>query len=85
MTGMLAMSLAGHDKGTLYYILKSDGESVDLVDGRIRTIEHPKHKKCKHIQLIKERQEELIALNESGKLRNEDIKRVLKARQKRPV
>ena len=85
MTGMLAMSLAGHDKGTLYYIRRSDGENVDLVDGRIRTLDHPKRKKCKHIQVIKEIQEELIALEESGKLHNEDIRRVLKARQKRPV
>ncbi len=85
MTGMLAMSLAGHDKGTLYYILEADEKGVELVDGRIRTLSNPKRKKRKHIQLIKEIQEELIALEKSGKLHDEDIRRVLKARQKRPV
>ena len=32
--GMLAYSLAGHDKGSLYYIVKADERFVWLSDGK---------------------------------------------------
>lgn len=44
LTGMYAYSKAGHDKGTLYLIIKEDKESVTLCDGLLKTIEHPKKK-----------------------------------------
>lgn len=49
--GYLARSLAGHDKGRLYIILKADGEYVDLTDGKTRTVKQPKRKKKKHMQV----------------------------------
>ena len=48
MTGMFAISLAGHDKGRMYVIIKDDGEYVYLADGNIRPFERPKKKKRKH-------------------------------------
>ncbi|MCD8347584.1 MAG: KOW domain-containing RNA-binding protein [Lachnospiraceae bacterium] len=70
-SGMLAVSLAGHDKGTLYVVLKEKSGSapgqeesassvkerdfdayVLLADGKRRTLDHPKRKKAKHIQVI---------------------------------
>lgn len=51
--GMLAKSLAGHDKGKLYVILQMDEAYVYLVDGEIRTIGNPKKKKWKHVQIIR--------------------------------
>ena len=53
MTGMLAASKAGHDKGTIYVIIKEETEYIYLVDGKIRTLEKPKKKNKKHIQIIK--------------------------------
>ncbi len=50
--GMLAESLAGHDKGHVYVILEADEAYVYLADGVIRTIERPKKKKKKHVQII---------------------------------
>ena len=50
--GMLARSKAGHDKGQLYVIYDVDETYVYLVDGRIRTIDKPKKKKRKHVQII---------------------------------
>ena len=35
MTGMFATSLAGHDKGQIYVIIKEEGEYVYLADGHI--------------------------------------------------
>jgi len=69
-SGMLAVSLAGHDKGTLYVVLteksgssseeegvsswkeRDSGAYVLLADGKRRTLDHPKRKKAKHIQVI---------------------------------
>lgn len=53
-TGMLAKSKAGHDKDKLYVIIRTGPSYVYLADGKIRTINKPKKKKRKHIQLIKE-------------------------------
>ena len=43
-TGMTAVSLAGHDTGKRYMIMKAEGEYVYLADGKIRTIENQKSK-----------------------------------------
>lgn len=50
--GMLALSRAGHDAGALYVITEADDTYVYLVDGRIRTLDKPKKKKHRHIQVI---------------------------------
>lgn len=52
MTGQLATSKAGHDKGTLYVILAREGDFVYLCDGRLKTPDRPKKKRMKHIQRI---------------------------------
>ena len=51
--GMLARSKAGHDKDKVYVIIDKDDTYVYLVDGKIRTLDKPKKKKWKHVQLIK--------------------------------
>ena len=53
MTGLLASSKAGHDKDKIYVIMKEDAEYVWLADGKIKTVDKPKKKKKKHIQLIR--------------------------------
>ena len=53
MTGFLASSKAGHDKDKIYVIIKEDTEYVWLTDGKIRTVDNPKKKRKKHIQVIK--------------------------------
>ena len=57
-TGMLARSLAGHDAGKIYVIIGSDSAYVYLADGRLRTVDHPKKKKKKHVQPVCVRCEE---------------------------
>ena len=58
MIGMLAVSRAGHDSKTTYVIIGEDSEYVYLADGRIRTVDRPKKKNKKHIQIIKKIQME---------------------------
>ena len=53
MIGMLAVSKAGHDQGTVYVITDEEGEYVYLADGQLKTVDRPKRKNKKHIQVIK--------------------------------
>lgn len=69
--GMLATSKAGHDKGHVYVILEVDDAYVYLVDGSIRTMDKPKKKKKKHVQIICEK-------HELSKIDDVGIKRILK-------
>lgn len=54
MTGMLAVSMAGHDKGKTYVIVREEGEYVFLADGVSRCADRPKKKNRKHIQVNKQ-------------------------------
>ena len=51
-TGMLAKSLAGHDKDKVYVIVGLDEQFTYLADGERKTLQSPKKKKKKHVQLI---------------------------------
>ncbi len=62
MTGKLAISKSGHDKDHLYVIVKEETEFVYLADGILKTVEHPKKKNKKHIQLIKQIPDEVASL-----------------------
>ena len=53
--GMLAKSLAGHDKNKIYVIAAIDEAYVYLVDGKCKTFDKMKRKKRMHVQLIKEK------------------------------
>ena len=48
----LAVSLAGHDKDSVYAVVAEEGSMVFLADGRTRTLEKPKKKNQKHIRRI---------------------------------
>ncbi|MEF9840696.1 MAG: KOW domain-containing RNA-binding protein [Lachnospiraceae bacterium] len=69
--GMLAKSKSGHDMGKTYVILDVEETCVYLVDGVIRTIDKPKKKKKKHVQIIRE-QHDILKIDDVG------IKRILK-------
>ena len=56
-TGALCASLAGHDKGELFVIIGESKEYVSLVNGECRSLDRPKKKKKKHIQIIHDEEE----------------------------
>ncbi|MDD6056813.1 MAG: KOW domain-containing RNA-binding protein [Clostridiales bacterium] len=47
-----AKSMSGHDKNHIYLIWEKDEKFVYLVNGTTRTLEKPKKKSRKHIQMI---------------------------------
>ena len=49
--GMMARSLAGHDKGKVYMILDVK-EPLCIQDGKIRTLDHLKRKRSNMFQWI---------------------------------
>ena len=83
MTGMFAISKAGHDKGQMYLIIKEEGDFAYLADGKSRTPDHPKKKRKKHLQLIKSEEKALTQKLKSGAvIYNEEIKFAIKVRTK---
>lgn len=75
--GMLACSMAGHDRDTLYLVCGLEGDSVLLCDGRLRRMGHPKKKNIKHIQIIHTIPKELEEWD-GRQLRDEEIRRIIK-------
>lgn len=74
MTGFLAYSLAGHDKGEIYFITREAKEYVYVSDGLVRTVEKPKKKNKKHIQIIKT----VYRKTDTVSVTNEEIKHLIK-------
>ena len=60
MTGKFATSKAGHDTDKLYVILSADEKYVYLVDGKYKTMSHPKKKSRKHIQIMNQTVDEKL-------------------------
>ncbi len=76
--GMMARSKAGRDKGSLYLIIRTEGEYVFLTDGVRRPLTKPKKKKCRHIQIIKQVPEHW----EPDRICDDNVKRMLKEYEK---
>ncbi len=78
----LAVSRSGHDKDSLYVIIKEEANLVYLADGRLKLLEKPKKKNRKHIQIIKKLPKEITEVFTQQDFRNEEIKRAIKLYQK---
>lgn len=80
LVGKFATSKAGHDKAQLYVIVGEEGDFVSLCDGRLKTVDKPKKKRRKHIQLINRTVEAglLERLRGNGTVRDEEIKYQIK-------
>lgn len=53
-TGCIVRSMAGHDKGDLFYVVGTHAETalLLLVDGKRRKLAAPKQKKCRHVEIL---------------------------------
>ncbi len=84
MVGSFGISKAGHDKDHIYIIVKEEKEYVYLADGSLRTLERPKKKKKKHVQIMNKNADKALGnrLLENQPVRDEEIKRAVKNVQK---
>lgn len=62
----LGMSKSGHDKNQVYLVLEKDEKFVYLVNGTTKSMNHPKKKNVRHIQLIKKLPGEVTEILEDG-------------------
>lgn len=80
MVGKFATSKAGHDKECLYVIVAEEADFVYLCDGEYKTIDKPKKKRKKHIQIIGHTVEKELftKLQNHEKVMDEQIKYAIK-------
>lgn len=76
-----AKSMSGHDRNQYYLILKKEEDAVYLVNGTTRTLEKPKKKNQKHIQIVKKLPEEVNEILKDG-ITDNTIKRAIKVYEK---
>ena len=55
--GSIVESVAGRDKGHVFFVLDTVGDYALLIDGKIRRIENPKNKKLKHVRFLARRED----------------------------
>ena len=74
----VVVSTAGRDAGQLFYVPETDDTYLMLADGKGRTIEKPKRKKCKHTNKVL-RSETRVAqkLRAGDKVLNSELRRDL--------
>ena len=75
--GSFCKSNAGHDKDSIYIIVESQN-GIWVSDGKYKTLENPKRKNPKHLELIDYKDETLAEKFVTQRLRNEDIKYSIK-------
>ena len=74
----VVISTAGRDTGELFYVLEADGVWLKLANGKDRTIEKPKRKKCKHTTKVLRSETRVAAkLRNGDKVLNSELRRDL--------
>ena len=74
----VVISTAGRDQGQLFYVIGVDGTFVTLANGKNRTLEKPKRKKCKHVEKVLRSETRVAAKLCSGdKVLNGELRRDL--------
>lgn len=48
--GSVVKSSAGHDSGSFYVVLETDGTFAWIADGRVRKVQKPKKKNHRHLK-----------------------------------
>ena len=77
--GQVVYSKSGHDKGKAFIVTEIEGEYLYLVDGKCRTIDKPKKKKNKHVQITNYIEGEIKNKIEKGEmLLDADFSKALK-------
>ena len=74
----MIVSLAGRDKGQLFFVVDTDEQYVYLADGKSRKLEKPKRKKRKHIEQIPRTESRIAEKIRNGeKVLNSELRKEL--------
>ena len=74
----IVISLAGRDKGNVFFVMNTDGVYVFLADGKSRKIAKPKRKKRFHVRKVLRQDSILAAKIRSGEqVLNSELRREL--------
>lgn len=77
--GQVVYSKSGHDKGKAFVVTEVEEDFLYLVDGKCRSIDKPKKKKIKHVQITNYTVSAIKAKIENGEqLLNADFVKALK-------
>lgn len=76
----IIISLAGRDKGMLFYVVDVEENYVLIADGKGRKLENPKRKKLKHVRRVSRTETRVAAKLQNGdKVLNSELRRDLAA------
>ena len=74
----VVISTAGHDRGTLFYVVSMDDQFLYLANGKDRDLGKPKRKKRRHVQKVLRSETRVAAKLLSGdKVLNSELRRDL--------
>lgn len=74
----VVVSTAGRDQGEWFYVVATQAEFLLLANGRERTLEKPKRKKCKHVEKVLRADTRVAEKLRSGdKVQNSELRRDL--------
>ena len=74
----MIVSLAGRDKGQLFFVVDTDEQYVYLADGKSRKLEKPKRKKRRHVQAAFQTESRIAEKIRNGdKVLNSELRREL--------
>ena len=74
----IVRSIAGRDRGQLFFVLETEEEYLLLADGCGRRLERPKRKKRKHVEALGPSQAQVAVKIRSGeKITNSELRRTL--------
>ena len=76
--GQKVRSKAGHDKGTLYVVIRTEGNYVYAADGAARKLDRLKKKKIKHVEGSYDVSEEIARRVADGTVENHMLRKFLK-------
>ncbi len=73
----MAESLAGRDKGDIFFVLEITDKTVLLADGKRRTLEHPKRKNLRHVKLLPDGDFAAVSYKISDRPMNAELRRAM--------
>ena len=74
----IVISLAGRDKGDLFFVFDRDAKNVFLADGKCRKLTKPKRKNLTHVRFVSESSAEAAqAIRDGGRVSDKDLRKWL--------